>query len=69
MQDKRINPLAKPSIPSTRLMEFVIPTIQKTVSKIENDPKSIASPIRSIWNPAKNKIIAIIICQKNFKYK
>ena len=61
MQERITNPLAKPSIPSTRLIELVIPTIQKTVSRIENDPNSIVSPIRSIWNPAKNKMIAIMI--------
>ena len=59
-------PDARPSIPSIRLMEFMIKTIHTIVIKCENNPKLIAKKLkkvkRAIDNPESETKNEIIIC-------
>ncbi|MBA7709540.1 hypothetical protein ES703_118460 [subsurface metagenome] len=63
-------PAARPSRPSLRLMALVMPTIHRSVSGQENQPKSSvsqsATAIDFIRMPTAQTAIAAAICARNF---
>ena len=66
---------ASPSIPSIKLIAFVIPTIHKRLIGYDKIPSSISFPkglnIVSILTPRRITVVAIVICKNslNFAFK